>query len=270
MEPKPEMNIHELFRRFLRRWPLIILLGSIGALAGLVFSLLRSPVYQAEALLGININYGITESLALVVEDRALSRLGTLVLADSTLERLMDSLPAETKDERNWKSPGDIREDLRLDKRLATWALVVMDTDPEFAAFVAQNWAEATLEIFDEANEHAWRAVRLLSGSFIIDCEERIEEGEGAQFWDCRAFPQGASAEELSEEFEREVALSHGVLPNISYELLQGASPPEEPILWQRAWLILAGTLLGIVLGGGLSLRDTGSAYRAEDQSQSE
>lgn len=270
MEPNSEMNVHKLFGHFLRRWPLIILLGLIGALAGLVFSLLRSPIYQAEALLGININYGISEPLALVVEDRAISRLGTLVLADSTLERLLDSLPAETKDERDWTSFADIREELRLDKRLTTWALVVMDTNPEFAALVAQNWAEIVLEIFDGANEHAWRAARLMSGSFIIDCEEVLAEGEGTQIWDCRALPQGASAEELSEELERHVSLSHGVLPNISYELLQRASPPKVPILWQRAWLIFSGTLLGIVLGSIFSLRAVDSGHQAEDKSQSE
>lgn len=261
MQPKSDMNIYELFGRFFRRWPLIILLGLCGALAGWGFSLLRSPVYQAEALLGININYGISEPLALVVEDRALSRLGTLVLADSTLERLLDSLSSEAKDERNWVSSEDIRKEVRLDRRLASWALVVMDSNPGFATLVAQNWAEIMLEIFDTANEHAWRAARLMSESFIIDCEEIVKEGEGTQIWDCRAFPQGASSENLSAELEDEVALSHGVLPNISYELLQRASSTKQPILWQRAWLLITGALVGILLGGLLSLMAAGSEY---------
>ena len=34
-------------------------------MTGFVFSLVRSPVYQAEALLGVNINNGVSESLPL-------------------------------------------------------------------------------------------------------------------------------------------------------------------------------------------------------------
>jgi hypothetical protein len=142
-----------------------------------------------------------------------------------------------------------------LDKRLATWALAVLDTDPDFAATVAEKWAEKTLEAFDEANEHAWNAARLLGGSFVIQCEELIEEGEETDYFECVAFPQGVDAEDLTTQLETEVDLSRGVLPNISYELLQRPHPPEDPILWHRGWLILAGTVVGVLVGGLISLR---------------
>jgi hypothetical protein len=255
MESSTDLNIHRLLLRMFRKWPIIALLGFAGAILGFVFSLLRSPVYQAEALIGVNIDYGISESLALVVEDRALSRLDTLVMADSTLEKVLDSLPQGSRDTRQLASPADLRTALRLDKRLATWALSVLDTDPDFAATVAEKWAEITLEAFDEANEHAWNAARLLAGSFVVQCEELIVDGEETDYYECLALPQGVDAEALTAQLETEVTLSRGVLPNISYELLQQPHPPEDPILWHRGWLILAGTMVGVAVGGLLSLR---------------
>jgi hypothetical protein len=111
------------------------------------------------------------------------------------------------------------------------------------------------LEAFDEANEHAWNAARLLAGSFVVQCEELIEDGKETDYYECVAFPQGVNAEDLSTDLEAEVDLSRGVLPNISYELLQQPHPPEDPILWHRGWLILAGTMVGVAVGGLLSLR---------------
>lgn len=268
MESSSDLNLHELLRRIFQGWSIILLLGLLGAAVGFGFSLFRSPIYQAEALLGVNINYGVSEELALVVEDRALSRLDTLVMADSTLEKVLDFLPQGSRDARQWVSPADLRSALRLDKRLATWALAVLDTDPDFAATVAESWAEMTLEAFDEANEHAWNAARLLGGSFVVQCEELIEEGEATDYYECVAFPQGVNTEDLTTQLETEVALSRGVLPNISYELLQRPHPPGDPILWHRGWLILAGTILGVVVGGLWTLRDSNSRDQKESEGE--
>jgi hypothetical protein len=203
----------------------------------------------------VNINYGVTEELALVVEDRALSRVATLVLANFTLEKTLDEISEDIRGSRGWEMPADLRASLRLERRLAEWDLVVVDSDPQIAAQVAQKWAEATLGFFDEAVEHAWSATRLLAGgNFIVDCEEMWEDGEPLDIWQCEAVPRNVDEENLNEKLQVEIEMSHGVLPNISYELLQSASPPVEPILWNRAWLLLSGVLVGMVAGSILSL----------------
>jgi hypothetical protein len=250
-----ELNIHHILTRMLRSWWLMVGLGLVGALVGFLFSLIHPPVFEAKAVLGVNIIYGVTEPLALVVEDRALSRVATLVLADTTMEDLLDEIPGEVRNARGWENPADLQKTVRLERRLAEWDLVVADHDPEVAAQVAQKWADVTLGAFNEAVDHAWRAVSLMrGGSFTIDCEEEIENNQFTRIWQCAAYPLNTGAEDLDEELQMEIRLSRGVLPNLSYELLRRAIPSEEPVLWRRSWLLLAGAIAGIAIGCLLTL----------------
>lgn len=254
-ESGKELNIHHIVRGMLRSWWLMVGLGLAGALAGFLFSLVRPPIYEARAVLGVNILYGVTEPLALVVEDRALNRVASLILADTTLENTLQNLSKEVRDSRGYEKPSDLRKVLRVERRLAEWHLVAIDRDPQVAAQTAQEWAEVVLATFDDAVEHSLQAANLLAGgSFVVDCEEEMEAGEPLNIWHCEAIPRNVDVENLSEQLQDEIALSHGVLLNISYELLQEASLPQAPILWRRAWLLLAGTFAGMMIGGLLSL----------------
>jgi uncharacterized protein involved in exopolysaccharide biosynthesis len=254
-EDKFELNVHQIGHRLLHGWRLILGLGLLGTLIGFGFSLLRAPIYEAKAVLGVNIIYGVSEELALVVEDRALSRVATLVLADATLEKTLGEIADNIRETRGWEESADLRASLRLERRLAEWDLVVVDPDPQIAAQVAQSWAEVTLDNFEEAVKHAWNASRLLAGGkFVVDCEEMWEDGEPIDVWQCVAVPNNVVEEHLSEELQAEIEMSQGVLPNISYELLQSASPPTEPILWHRAGILLSGAIVGMIAGSMLSL----------------
>lgn len=250
-----EMNIHHIVKGVWRSWWLMVGLGLAGALAGFLFSIVRAPIYEARAVLGVNILYGVTEPLALVVEDRALNRVASLVLADSTLLTTLKEIPAELRDARGWEKAADLRKVLRVERRLSEWHLVATDRDPQIAAQIAGEWAEVVLHTFDDAVMHSMRAARLLAGgSFVVDCVEEMVGGEPLDIWQCEAVPRNIEEENLSEELQAEIALSHGVLSNIAYELLQQASLPEEPILWRRAWLLLAGAFAGMIAGAFLSL----------------
>jgi hypothetical protein len=235
-------------------------LGLIGALIGFVFSLAHPPRYQAEAVLGVTINYGITEPLELVVEDRVLNRVVALLKSNDTLERVLDRLPGEVRDHRGWARPVNLRESLRLDKRLAEWGLVVVDEDPQLAMEVAQQWATVSLQILDEAVEHAWKAAALLGGPFDVDCYPvEIEGAMGPVVtWRCQVTPLELDPDALEGALRTEIDLSHGVLPIISYELLREPRLPNEPIQWGRGLLMGAGAVVGLILGFGLTLSPLG------------
>ena len=251
MEPNTDFNLNQLVSRILQRLRLILGIGFLGALAGLVVSLVKTPQYQAHATLGVNINYGVTEPLALVVEDRTLSRIATVITSDSTLMRVLDEIPEDLRQSRGWSSPSDLDDVVSLDRRLAEWWLVAIDKDPLVAAEVSQKWAMVSLEVLDEAVEHAWRAVEILDGSFVVECESNIVD-----IWECQAFPIEVSSEGLEEKLQIELDQSRGVLPNVSYELLSSARPPQNPVLWSRGLLVLSGTIAGLIVGVAINLVD--------------
>lgn len=236
-----------LFPRLLSYWPVLVATGLLGGILGLAASQLLEPEYQSEAVLGVNINYGITESLELVVEDRVLGRVAAVVVADSTLEGALDGLPTQLLGERGWSDPGDLRPSLRLDRRLGEWALVATDQDPAIAALLADAWAEAAVGQLDEAIPHAWRAAALATGPFDIDCAQ--ERNGDTVNWICVPSEGQIDPEALEGEIQTEAELSRGIPPILSYELLQSAQVPNSPVIRGRGTLSLAGATAGFMVG---------------------
>jgi len=190
------------------------------------------------------------------VEDRTLGRVVALISSDETLSVVLDRIPQEIRDMRGWVRTADLRSSFRLDRRLEDWWLAVIDPDPRIAMEVAQIWAEVSIEELDEAVQHAWRAIALMSGPFDIECElVKVEvEGQVSTLWQCQVVPFELDPVTLDGTLQTEIALSRGVLPNIAYELLQAARPPEKPVLWGRGSLVLGGSLAGLIIGGLLSM----------------
>jgi uncharacterized protein involved in exopolysaccharide biosynthesis len=255
MKPNTDIDTpNNPFARALTRWSILIVMGIFGAGIGLVYSYLNPPLYQAEAVLGVNINYGVTEPLELIVEDRVLNRAAGLILADKTLRKVLDQTSESVRSDRGWEDPADLRHSIRVDRRLAEWELVVVDSDPKTAAEVAQIWAIASLQSLDDAAEHAWRAAALLGDSFDVECERIQVEDGGSKGWTCQVEPIDMDPETLSGTLQTEIDRSRGILPNLTYELLQSASPPTSPIVWDRGTLLLAGAILGLMGGFALEL----------------
>lgn len=247
-----ESPLREIIGPAVRRWPFLLACGLIGGLLGLLFSMLRPPRYEAKAVLGVSIQYAVTESLDLVVEDRALNRIAALARADSTLQETLDRMPESIKAQSGWRSVEDLMKVLRLDRRLSTWEFVALHTDPQTAAAAADAWAEAALSVFDEAAEHAWRAAVLLGEiPFDVDCaQERIGTyTEDIFAWRCWVSPLAFEDPEVVDQIRSEIMLSRGMLPNVTFELLRSASVPQEPVLWDRGLLVLSGAVAGFIIG---------------------
>lgn len=251
-EADSDLHISKLLALTIKRWPILFTAGMIGAVIGFLFSMLRPPIYMSGAVLGVNINYGVTEPLELVVEDRALHRVEGLLKADLTLERVLEQLPTHMKLENNWTTPSCLRENLRLERRLSEWNLIATHTDPEIAANVAQTWVESSLMILDESAKHAWRAAGLMSENpFGVDCIQVpiTYESKETYIWECTIETIELSPDSLTGTLQTELALSHGLLPNVSYELLQEASIPDKPVIWARGPMIISGSLAGLLVG---------------------
>lgn len=257
--PDLEFEPRQQFLLGLRRWWLAVLVGLAGGLLALTFSMAHPAVYEASAHLGMDIAYGSTLRLELVVEDRVMGRVSALIESDPTLTQVLQSLPPELRAARGWATPSDLRPAVRIDEQLGEWLLTVDDRDPSVAAEVANAWADAAVAALDEAKRHAWAAVGLQSGPFQVTCLQTKPEtsnvpGIDWQAWSCTVLPLKLSAEALNGALQNEIQLSQGILPVLAYSLLQRASPPATPVLWSRSTLVLAGTLIGLVTGFVLSL----------------
>ena len=68
----------------------------------------------------------------------------------------------------------------------------------------------------------------------------------------------------MIQALQEEASLSRGILPAMSFSLLEQAYAPATPVIWGRGSLILAGALIGLLLGTGFALSWDGGRVRQQ------
>lgn len=235
------------------RWPLLVAGFALGSLLSLLFSVVFPARYQATAALAVNIDYGLTAPLDLIVEDRALHRANQLLMSDATLSAVLNELESSGGGEAEIDNVQALRREIRLDQRLARWELLAFSEDPHVAALIANTWASVALNRLDDAREHARIAAQLQGLPYFVECLALLPEpASPGVLWQCVA--SGPEIEPgIADEMRREIDASHGILPNLSFEIIEVAQAPANPILWGRGALILAGALLGLIAAAAIS-----------------
>jgi hypothetical protein len=233
---------------FLQRWVRIVSIGVLGALVGLLLSLILPPRYEAVASMLINYDYTYTSEGDLLIEDRVLDRVYHLFVSDETYSNVLDQLVATEGTLDAWKSVEVLRGHTRMDARLSRWEFIGIHTEPEIAVLIANTWQQEALGRLDEAMDHAWKAQSLPGFSFDVACVETIIVENWDDVISCVATGEELSQETI-DELRKELAASHGILPMIAYEPFQEANLPERPVLWPRGVLILSGGVIGFILG---------------------
>lgn len=253
MDLTQEVDLTAPAQRVVVRWRWIVLSVLAGAALGLGVSLLRPPVYLAQAAIAVSLDPAVNGPLELVVEDRALDRVHQLILADETLAETVEVLQGEAPANTAWGSVAELRSRLRLEQRLARWELGGIDRDPAIAARIANAWAGVAVARLDEARDHAWRVLELRGSPFLVECyKHRAEDAAEATVWECVSSAPGLDPAD-SLELQAEVQASRGILPSLSFEWVETAHPPSAPAIWDRGLLVLAGAALGLLAGVLLS-----------------
>jgi uncharacterized protein involved in exopolysaccharide biosynthesis len=252
-----EVQMNAIFYHTLRRWPMLLIIALLGALLGLASSAVQKPRYEAKAMMGVSIQYGVIEELELVVEDRALNRVALVILADSTLSQVFSGIPQDLRQKLGWQETGDLRQILRLDRGLSDWGFVAVHQDPELAAMVSSLWMETSLTILQKAQDHAWQAVALMGDEpfqLLCDQEQLSADPVDTNEWQCELEPVSLSEEALAGQLRTEIELSRGILPVFSFEALHTAEIPQKSVMYHRGILVLSGAFLGFFIGIGIVL----------------
>jgi Chain length determinant protein len=246
-----DFDLIETYHRLLARWLWVLGIAMAAGVLGLLLSFSRPMVYQASALIGVDID----RSRANVPDDitvrQAYDRVRALVLADDTLQRAISEAALAGSEQAAPSSIAAFRDHIRLSERADGWELIVQGGSAAEAEGLASVWADASLEQISDALLHAIRAAEWQSILYEASC--RLQPGEPAStsaIWVCHSAPPLGSADAIPSSILSEVEASRGILPAFTYSLLQAPQGSAQAVLWNRGSLVLGGGLLGLVAGG--------------------
>ena len=248
---KRDFDIQEILRRVLAGWYWIAIFAVVGGTIGFVISMLKAPQYQAVAMMDIGYDFSRMVPMNANYRRRAYYRARDLILSDDVLRGAVATIEKDNY----FKSLDDLAE-LRSHLLLADyddhWELTVLWEDPVDAAAFANAWSESTISELERALFHSWRVTQLQSDFYDLGCifDANVYEGEPTAVWICQHEDVELDPDLLVKELVEEVQLSRGILPALSFSILTEATPPVEPVLWDRGMLIMASTVVGLILGG--------------------
>lgn len=269
----------EAFRFSLRRWWLIAIFVLAGGLLGWVFSRLHTPLYDAQALLVINIDYQQAPELVQktddhYTEDQIIGAANAVAISSVVLDQVGADLKARGISI-EWEQ---YTRNLASERQSSQFWLRVRDTDPNRAALVANLWAEKAYATLIEFRQHAVNAKVLrdyLTG--MAGCTpppQKISPTDvpypppgDRNSPDVLYLPDvlyqlplslcgnGSPAEiqqqivTVTAQMQAETSAAYALSPALTFSLGRKAAVPVTPVAYRASLLLTTGALLGAAVG---------------------
>ena len=239
----------------LKRWFVIVLCTLAGGGIGWLFHQFQPPMYEASAVMTVTINYNQPDLLPSLdndhyAEDQMISAAMDLVISMPVFDQVGQDAADLTL------APGDIAYDTRMviERRQAEVEFIVRHEDPQKAARLANIWVKRGYEALLEAHKHALRVYSL--NYYVKGLTECLTAKA-----DLQGICQQTSLVEIDQELKKaeaelssETQASKGITPAMLFDLPRQAEIPQSPVLYGTQGLILAGGLLGFLVGLLLSI----------------
>jgi len=210
-----EFSPRKSVERSLARWWIVVLLMIMGGIIGWIFHIFQPPIYEAKAVLTVNIDFG-SSHFSQYEEDHAFSAAGAIVNSSEVKGLVI----TEAKADGYSLDLNQIQKEFSLERKQSVWELRVRDRDPRIAADLANIWAKNAFIALNTALGHALRADQLKNQNDNSD----------------------------NSELAKEKILSVGIISSMSFGLTEFAVAPEKPLLYGQASMVMAGALIGFII----------------------
>jgi hypothetical protein len=250
-----DISPRDLLDRLFRRWPLIALAVILGGLAGWLASYALPPIYEAHTEIYIDLDSGLWNQedhpgnpveIALANSIRPIT---SVLYSDETISDLL----AAAQEENIPLDKGTVLNTFTIQRINMTWLLNVRSNNPQYAARLADLWLQAALPIHQTAHGHAVTAFALTvqrDALFACFTEAALSAGNACAG---TSFASLANLQPALAKLDAQIAVekdaSLGLDPALNILPGAPATVPVEPVHDRRAWLALAGTVIGLILG---------------------
>jgi uncharacterized protein involved in exopolysaccharide biosynthesis len=243
-----EFAPRDLLERALRQWWLLAVMIVVGGIAGWIVFLFRLPVYEANASITATVDLTRTGPLTENEEDMAVNMIDEIMATPQVYEPVI----ARALDQ---NIPLDVPSLLRIsrvERYGENFTLRIRHSDPETASILANLWIEEAHSILTQASRHAQQADQIRR--YLTSLENCMQD---SSVQTDLAFPcslQSANSIQaeifaLTPQLASEINASLGLWPAVTIGPGEIAQIPNKPTLRGLNTLILAGGLIGFVLG---------------------
>jgi hypothetical protein len=210
-----------------------------------------SPLIESRSVISTAINYSETGLMTDLEEDHVLSVIGEVIVSDSVITQLQDSLNPETRA----MIEENIRSHLFAEREGYRWILRVRSANTHTADEISLRWADIATETLDEALSHSRKALLLSRQiSQLQSCFTNAVTNRPAVPPCVLSSIKAISIElnDLGAEYKEEQAQSFGLIPAVVFTVTQTGNDLGAPVTFKTAEIVLAGAVLGFI--GGLIL----------------
>jgi Chain length determinant protein len=223
--------------RAFQRWWVIVLLTSLGGLAGWAVHFLRPPVYEATAVMTVTMDFQKVR-ISQREQDYAFTAAGGI--GNSTDVR--NQITAEAQAKGFPIDPNRLPEQMFLERKQSVWEFHIRNRDPETAAELANLWAQKAFEALNVDLGHAIKADQIQAQINSITSSQPVSGSPGS------GVEIQATLKSLSDDLLQEKQLSQGIISIMKFALTGSATAPQRPALYYLADLVLAGACIGLVI----------------------
>lgn len=235
----------------IRFWWVIFILMIAGGLVGWLFHMAKPPVYEAVAHFSASIDFVSTGPLTQYEEDVALNAVGGVFASKTVVQEVIDQAAAQGIQ----TSRRQLLGESAVERKLNTWDIRVRDTDPVEAEQIANLWVTHGHKVLRESYQHALEAERL--NRYLRSLEDCLAQTGASQQVNVPC--SSDSLGEVQEEIHRAGALydqarldSQGIFYGLTIGSAEQADLLPDPVIYDRNQMVLAGCLIGMLVGAGL------------------
>lgn len=243
----------------LRFWWIIFAVMVLGGLAGLVASGLLPPVYESIAYFPAAIDYAATGPLSQFEEDTAYNAVGAILSSQDVRQQVIDQASQEGYP----LTLVNLRQMSFLERRFDVWEVRVRGADPVMTRRVAEIWNEIGQQTLVERYRHAVQADLLNRyAQTLEDCLGKSVASEPSVGL-CSRYRFAELQNDLRETGQalyNERVASGGLFAGLQPGPPMPVTSLERPVQYGRGQLVLAGSMIGLVVG--LVLVETGLPTR--------
>jgi uncharacterized protein involved in exopolysaccharide biosynthesis len=258
-----DISPRESLEHTLNYWWVIALVMILGGVAGWVVAQFATPVYEARASYHVMLDddallaevHKTDPDAELTYEIRApyLTPVSLVFFNPDVRTAVKEQALADGLD---FPLDGFRNGQLTLDNRRTDWTIIVRHADAETAAKLANLWISVADENLQKAREQAGQAeslklqLSLLSGCFRDSSLSAGNHCAGTSFFDLEEMQ--AQYREKDRQYREALSASENISSLVNFDVGAPAETPIRPIYYNTGLLMLAGSLLGLILGGVL------------------